>query len=214
LAIAGANRPSMNDMLEQLLEVIKHNFVFCNKISTNMELMQSNTAQMATCGIVIGIPQLTLTLLASIKTATKFDYSHDFCWAMHAIRKKYTYNNVHDKTLLQLILKELAGADGVWVLKDALAPDTGTAHLVAESVSYLQAMMGEDTNSTYTISAYGVSSDSNLFEEERKPRTRNYKKFQCSKLQGGHGKQKKEKDNKPKKSSSPHCNKFHCKKPH
>jgi hypothetical protein len=34
----------MNDMLEQLLEVINHNFDFCKKISVNMELMQSNAA--------------------------------------------------------------------------------------------------------------------------------------------------------------------------
>jgi hypothetical protein len=86
---------------------------------------------------------------------------------MHAIRKKYTYNHMHDATLLQFILKELVGADGIRVLKDAPAPGTGTAHLVSKSVSYLQAMMGEDTNSAYTKLAYGVSSDSNSSEEER-----------------------------------------------
>ncbi len=91
-------------------------------------------------GIVIGIPQLMLALLVNIKTATKSDYGCEFCLAMHAIRKKYTYNHVHDVTSLQFILKELAGADGVRVLKDAPALGMGTAHLVAKSVSYLQAM--------------------------------------------------------------------------
>ncbi len=126
-----------------------------------MELMQSNAAQMATYGIVIGIPQLTLTLLANIKTATKSYYGCEFCLAMHAICKKYTYNHMHDATLLQYILKELAGADSVRVIKDAPAPGTGTTHSVAKSVSYLQAVMGEDTGSAYTKSAYGVSSNSN-----------------------------------------------------
>ncbi len=92
---------------------------------------------MATYGIVIGIPQLTLTLLANIKTATKSDYGCKFCSAMHAIRKKYMYNHVHDATLLQFILKELAGTDGKKVLKDAPTLGTGTAHLVNKSVSYL-----------------------------------------------------------------------------
>jgi hypothetical protein len=78
---------------------------------------------------------------------------------MHAIRKKYMYNHMHDATLLHIILKELASADIVRVLKDAPAPGTGTTHLVAESVSYLQEMMGEDTDSTYTKSAYDVSSN-------------------------------------------------------
>jgi hypothetical protein len=64
-----------------------------------MELMQSNLARMATYGIVIGIPQLTLTLLANIKTATKSYYGCEFCSAMHAIRKKYAYDHMHDATL-------------------------------------------------------------------------------------------------------------------
>jgi hypothetical protein len=156
LAINGTDWPSMNDVFEQLLEFINHNFDFCKKISVNMELMQSNAAWMATYGIVIGIPQLTLTLLANIKTATKSDYGHKFCSAMHAIRRKYTYSHVHNATLLQFILKELAGANSVKVLKVAPAPGTGTAHSVAESVSYLQAMMGEDTDSMHTKLAYGV----------------------------------------------------------
>jgi hypothetical protein len=95
-------------MLEQLLEVINHTFDSCKKISINMELMQSNAAQMAMHGIVIGIPQLTLTLVANIETATKSNYGREFCLAMHAIRKKYMYNHVHKATLLQFILKELA----------------------------------------------------------------------------------------------------------
>ncbi len=73
-----ANRPSMNNVLEQLLEVINHNLDFCKKVSINMELMQSNAAQMATYGNIIGIPQLTLTLLANIEMVTKSDYGPEF----------------------------------------------------------------------------------------------------------------------------------------
>jgi len=68
---------------------------------------------MATYGIIIGIPQLTFTLLANTKTATKSDYRCEFQSAMHAIRKRYAYNHVHDATSLQTILTELTGADGV-----------------------------------------------------------------------------------------------------
>jgi hypothetical protein len=78
VAINGADQPTTNDVLERLLEVINHPFDFCKKVSVNMELMQSNAARMATYGIVIGIPQLTLTLLANIKTATKSDYGREF----------------------------------------------------------------------------------------------------------------------------------------
>ncbi len=69
---------------------------------------------------------------------------------MHAIRKKYTYNHMHDATLLQTILTELAGADGVRALKDAPAPNAGTAHSVANSVSFLNSMMNIDSKSDYT----------------------------------------------------------------
>jgi hypothetical protein len=60
---------------------------------------------------------------------------------MHAIRKKYMYNHVHDATLLQTILTELAGADGVRALKDTPAPNAGKAHSVATSVSFLNSIM-------------------------------------------------------------------------
>ncbi len=43
-AIDGADRPSTNGVLEQLLKVINHNFDFCKKVSVNMELMQSSAA--------------------------------------------------------------------------------------------------------------------------------------------------------------------------
>ncbi len=55
VAIDGADRPTTNDVLEQLLEVINHPFDFRKKVSVNMELMQSNAARMATYLIVIGI---------------------------------------------------------------------------------------------------------------------------------------------------------------
>ncbi len=65
-------------MLEQLLEVINHTFDFQKKGSVNMELMQLNAARMATYGIAISIPQLTLTLIANIKNATKAKYGCKF----------------------------------------------------------------------------------------------------------------------------------------
>ncbi len=96
VAIYGADRPSTNDVLEQLLKVINHTFDFCKKVSVNMELLQSNAARMATYGIVISVPQLVLMLLANIEMVTKSEYGNEFCSAMHAIHKRYTYNHVHN----------------------------------------------------------------------------------------------------------------------
>jgi hypothetical protein len=188
----GADRPTTNDLLEQLLEVINHTFDICKKVSVNMELMQSNAARMATYGIVIGIPQLTLTLLANIKTATKSEDGYEFCSAMHAICKKYTYNHVHDATPLQTTLMELVGTGGVRALKDAPAPNAGTAHSVANSVSFLNSMMmnNGNANSKYTKSAYGTSSDSGSSEERRKSGDHEHKKNKKSKSCGNKKKEK------------------------
>ncbi len=40
VAIDRADRPTTNDVLEQLIEVINHPFDFRKKVSVNMELMQ------------------------------------------------------------------------------------------------------------------------------------------------------------------------------
>jgi hypothetical protein len=77
-AINGANQPSTTNVLEQLLEIINHTFDFQKRVSVNMELMQSNAARMATYGIAISIPQLTLTLIANIENATKAEYGREF----------------------------------------------------------------------------------------------------------------------------------------
>jgi hypothetical protein len=127
-AIEGADRPSATDVLDQVLEIIHHPFDFRKKVSVNMELMQSNAARMSTYGIGIGIPQLTLTLLANIETACKAEYGREFRSAMQTIRKSYPYNHVHYATSLAFILKELTGADGVRDYKEAPAPSAGAAH--------------------------------------------------------------------------------------
>jgi hypothetical protein len=125
--------------------------------------------------------------------------------------KKYTYNYVHDATSLQDILKELAGADGVCKLKDTPAPGTGTVHSVADSVSYLQAMMDADTDMDYSELAYAATSDSNLSKETRKPRGHD------PKSKPRHGRWEKDKKGAKKqheKNTCPHCKKFYPTKPH
>jgi hypothetical protein len=132
---------------------------------------------------------------------------------MHAIRKKYTYNHVHDATLLQTILTELAGAGRVKALKDAPAPNAGTAHSVANSVSFLNSMMNIDSKSDHTESAYGASSDSGSSEERCKLRECKKKKAKKSKCRG-EKKKEKDKDKEPKKNTFSHCKKYHRKKSH
>jgi hypothetical protein len=134
----------------------------------------------------------------------------NFDWQCRLFTKKYTYNHVHDATSLQDIMKELAGADGVRKLKDAPAPGTGTAHSVADSVSYLQAM-DTDTDTDYSESAYAATSNSNLSKEMRKPCGCNCK---SKSHHGGPKKDKKGAKKQHEKNTCPHCKKFHRTKPH
>ncbi len=123
---------------------------------------------------------------------------------------------MHNAASLQTILTELAGADGVRVLKDAPTPSAETVHSVANLVSFLHTMMdGGDTNLESTESAYSTTSTSELSEEERKPRGRDRNKDKQSKSCGkGEKKKKKEGIEAPAKNTCPHCMKFQCRKPH
>ncbi len=131
---------------------------------------------------------------------------------MQAICKNYTYNHVHDATLLQDIMKELAGADGVRKLKDAPAPGTGTAHSVAYLVSYLSAMMDADTDTDYSELAYAATSNSESYKETHKPCGREQQKSKSR--HGGPEKDKKGAKKQQEKNTCPHCKKFHRIKPH
>jgi hypothetical protein len=71
-------------------------------------------------------------------------------------------------------------------------------------------MLNSDTDSEYTESAYGASSDSSFSEEKRKSCEREHKK---PKKAMAREKKKKEKV-KAKKNTCPHCKKYHRKKPH
>ncbi len=125
--------------------------------------------------------------------------------------KKVTYNHVHNATLMQDIMKELAGADGVRKLKNTPAPGTGTAHSVADSVSYFQAMMDADTDTDYSESSYAATSNSDSPKETCKPRGRDCKTKSCH---GGRKKDKKGAKKQHEKNTCPHCKKFHRTKPH
>jgi hypothetical protein len=71
----------------------------------------------------------------------------------------------------------------VRALRDAPAPNTGTAHSVANLVSFLNSMLlNSDTDTEYTESAYSASSDSGSSEEQRKSRECKHKKPKKAKL--------------------------------
>ena len=74
-------------------------------------------------------------------------------------------------------------------------------------------MMNIDSESDYTESAYGASSDSGSSEERRKSRESKNKKAKKSKS-CRKKKKEKAKDDKPKKNTCPHCKKYHRRKSH
>jgi hypothetical protein len=109
-------------------------------------------------------------------------------------------------------MKELAGADRVRELKDAPAPGTGTAHSVADSVSYLSAMKDADMDTNYSESAYAATSDSKTFKETCKPC--GCKQHKSKSHHGRCQKDKKGAKKQQERNTCPHCKKFHRIKPH
>jgi hypothetical protein len=76
-------------------------------------------------------------------------------------------------------------------------------------------MMHTDSDSEYTESAYGASSDSGSSEETRsKARDKANKKPKKPKSRDKKKKEKNKHNEEPKKNSCPHCKKYHRKKPH
>ena len=82
--------------------------------------------------------ELTLIILANIHYAKKQEWGQEFCTAMSAIWKKYSYDHVHDATLMAYILKELADADELQATKLAPAPSINKANAVGKYRSILR----------------------------------------------------------------------------
>ena len=83
-------------------------------------------------GITPAKPELTIILLANIHHAKEQEWGQEFCAAMSAIQNMYSYDPVHDATLMAYILKELAGADKLRAMKLAPAPNSNKANTVGK----------------------------------------------------------------------------------
>jgi hypothetical protein len=134
---------------------------------------------------------------------------------------KYAYNYKHDKASLKVIMTELAKADSMRTLKDALAPSTATANSVVDTIEQLKTMTGnilcdcydkynkDDTVSDYDT-AYGATTDDSSTNMKSH-------KTQCSR-KGRKAKEAddltKTKEKKKKKNDCPHYKKFNQCHPH
>jgi hypothetical protein len=87
---------------------------------------------------------------------------------MQSIRKKYPYHHVHDDASLHDILKELAAADSVQVLREA--PEPESANAVGEQLTLLQQMMQQAHE--YEEEAMAVQSDSESSAGTKKSKSR------------------------------------------
>ena len=143
----GADRPSTTDILEQFMGIIAFTFNFQKKVGANMELLRAKVGSMQSYGITIDKTQLSLILLANIKTAASEDYGREFCPALQTIRRKYPYNHVHTAASLLDMLTKLAGANTVRKLKDAPAPTQGVAHAVNKQLKSLSKLFRTPSDS-------------------------------------------------------------------
>jgi hypothetical protein len=111
LAYDNAVRPEVDDVLEMLTEMYQYDFDFRKPIKHSMAQLRAMATRLKPFGINPAEPELMLILLANIHHAKEQDWGQEVRAAMAAIRKKYSYNHVHDATSMAYFLKELAGED-------------------------------------------------------------------------------------------------------
>jgi hypothetical protein len=155
LAYDNAVRPEVDDVLEMLTEMYQYDFDFRKPIKHSMAQLKAMATRLKPFGITPAKPELTLILLANIHHAKEQDWGQEFRAAMAAIRKKYSYDHVHDATSMAFILKELAGANELRAMKLAPAPNTSKANAVGKYRSILQ---GANDSWSEAESSYADSS--------------------------------------------------------
>ena len=183
----GADRPTTPDVHERLIEAIGYEFNFAKKCSVNLETIRTLGSKLGAYGIGITDAQATLIVLSNIDAAMQHDWGRAFVTPMAAIRKLFPYDHIHDAKSLKVIMKELSGADGQRVLKEAPSPTTisnkGSANAVDSAFKRMERQLKEayasdnysEYESDYTAesanSASSASSES-TDDEERAKRAR------------------------------------------
>ena len=88
----------MDSVLEMVTEMNQYGFHFRKPIKHSMAQLKTMATRLKPFRINPAKSELTLILLANIHHAKEQDWGQEFCAAMAAIRKKYSYNHVHDAT--------------------------------------------------------------------------------------------------------------------
>ena len=184
-AKANANRPTPESVLDSLVEVVHFRFDFRQKFATNNEALRARIATLRGLGLTVDPTQHAFVLIANLEAATKEEWGRDFRSALDEVRKKFTYQYIHDEESIKIILGLAAGADSIRDLRAAPAPDRvgSSANSVAESVSYLNALLNDPTAYDTDVetgdeseAANAVTSDSDTSPERRRPRRRERKR--------------------------------------
>ena len=136
----------MDDVLGMVTKMYQCTFDFRKPIKHNIAQLKTMAMKLKSFGTNPAKPELTLILLANIHYAKEQEWGQEFHTAMLAIWKKYSYNHVHDATLMAYILKELAGADELQSMKLAPAPNLNKANVVGKYRSILQSANNSCSN--------------------------------------------------------------------
>eukprot|EP00804_Cyclotella_cryptica_P020933 CCRYP_009266-RA/>CCRYP_009266-RA protein AED:0.39 eAED:0.42 QI:0/0/0/1/1/1/3/0/380 len=124
-------------------------------------------------GVVVDDTQLALILLANVELATSEAWGREFRPALQTIRRAYAYNFAHTNDSITVILRELAGADGVRKLNEAPSPTTGAANAVTDQIAYLTSLLHQQPVDDTEGAAYAAQSDSESSASKTRHGTRN-----------------------------------------
>jgi hypothetical protein len=128
--LQNADRVSNKDLRGLLLELTNWRVDFRKKITSNVEMIKSKVANIATLGITYPAAMIVTVILAEVENVMDNPWAREFSVPMREIREKYGYDFVHTDTTLKNVVTKLAKADNLRDLRAAPAP-SGVAYAVA-----------------------------------------------------------------------------------
>ena len=218
-AIDHATRPEIDDVLALVGGFYETQFDFRNTINQNMLKLKEEATRIKQFGLSINEPELALVLVANITKAAKSRWGTEFRITISTIKKKYTYDYVHNASSLAKLLAECAEADSARNLRDAPAPGAQALAVYKSILRGGQSDYSDSDDTDMDAEAY-INSDGEAYETKRykKEMKRENRSSRSSNSSVNSSIASSSDSSKPTKKvvavDCKHCKKFDRKKPH
>ena len=166
-----ADRPRVREVRQQMVDALATKFNFQQSFADNVTVLRARIARLAAYGIAINEDVVATIILAEADEAAREPWGREIETAADKIRLRFGYDHVHDATSVNVILTELAAADGVRNLMRAPTPSSvpaGQANHAKES--HVAKLLFDDDTSEEASAATGGGYNSDSSGESSRDR--------------------------------------------